>query len=488
MAKIDVFTLFPEWFEWFSRASATSPTRSQRGSQLECVNFRDHTPLSGGQVDDTPFGGGAGMVLRVDVWKRRCARTTASTRSSCASRRRVIALAPGGRMLDDALVDELAAEPALTLLCGRYEGFDERILEHFAATCVSIGRYVLSGGELAAMVVCDAVAAQAAGRARSTSDSAVEESFSAALEGNPEYPHYTRPGRVPRLAGARRSCCPAITSGSSSGAGSAAASGAARARRATWRPAAVGSDAALAGRPLPFLAAPAGHPPEVPPGQQAPTSFTHEQRHRNHRARAAAPRSQLLAGRPREGALPGHRGHAPPRAGLRGRRDQAPGPRRARDLHRAQAVLRRRRRAHVPGALAEDRAHRAGRARRRAPRQALLPARPRRQARACARAPLHRPRRDRRAGPAARARGGDRRRRHDRRGDGARAGRRRSRLRRRRVDRRRRSRTRPGEPAAEERRREAAQPDGEATDAPRRWPQDAATRGSRGRRRGAGRR
>jgi tRNA (guanine37-N1)-methyltransferase len=104
----------------------------------------------------------------------------------------VIALAPGGRVLDDALVDELAAEPALTLLCGRYEGFDQRILEHFCSDVVSIGRYVLSGGELAAMVVCDAVVRKLPG-ALGDDRSAVEESFSAALEGNPEYPHYTRP-------------------------------------------------------------------------------------------------------------------------------------------------------------------------------------------------------------------------------------------------------------------------------------------------------
>jgi len=104
----------------------------------------------------------------------------------------VIALAPGGRLLDDGLVDELAAEPELTLLCGRYEGFDERILEHFATDVVSIGRYVLSGGELAAMVICDAVLRKLPG-ALGHADSAAEESFSSALEGDPEYPHYTRP-------------------------------------------------------------------------------------------------------------------------------------------------------------------------------------------------------------------------------------------------------------------------------------------------------
>jgi tRNA (guanine37-N1)-methyltransferase len=106
--------------------------------------------------------------------------------------RRVIALTPGGRLLDDRLARELAEEPALTLLCGRYEGFDERILEHFATEQVSIGRYVLAGGELAAMVVCDTVLRQLPG-ALGHEESAIEESFSPALGGRPEYPHYTRP-------------------------------------------------------------------------------------------------------------------------------------------------------------------------------------------------------------------------------------------------------------------------------------------------------
>jgi tRNA (guanine37-N1)-methyltransferase len=117
--------------------------------------------------------------------------------------RRVIALSPAGRVLDEAYVRELASEPALTLLCGRYEGFDERIVEHFAGETLSIGRYVLSGGELAAMVVCDAVLRKLPG-ALGHERSAVEESFSEALGGNPEYPHYTRPAeyrgwRVPEV-------------------------------------------------------------------------------------------------------------------------------------------------------------------------------------------------------------------------------------------------------------------------------------------------
>jgi len=189
--EIDVFTLFPEWFEWFLEQRHVRNALSA-GSRLECVDPREHTPLSGGQVDDTPFGGGAGMVLRVDVLDSALRARYREDPVRVRRTRRVIALAPGGRPLDEQLVSELAGEGALTLLCGRYEGFDERILEHFASDVVSIGRYVLSGGELAAMVVCDAVLRKLPG-ALGHERSAAEESFSELLEGNPEYPHYTRP-------------------------------------------------------------------------------------------------------------------------------------------------------------------------------------------------------------------------------------------------------------------------------------------------------
>jgi tRNA (guanine37-N1)-methyltransferase len=145
-------------------------------------------------VDDTPFGGGAGMVLRVDVLEAALRARYGEDPVSLREHRRVVALTPSGRLLDDALVDELAAEPGLTLLCGRYEGFDERIVEHFASDQISIGRYVLAGGELAAMVVADAVLRKLPG-VLGKDESALEESYSAALEGAPEYPHYTRPAQ-----------------------------------------------------------------------------------------------------------------------------------------------------------------------------------------------------------------------------------------------------------------------------------------------------
>jgi tRNA (guanine37-N1)-methyltransferase len=189
--QIDVFTLFPQWFEWFE-AQRHVRNAIEAGTRLRYVDFRAHTPLSGGQVDDTPFGGGAGMVLRVDVMDAALQARYGVDATEVRNRRRVIALTPGGRELDDRYVSELAAEPALTLLCGRYEGFDERIVEHFASDALSIGRYVLAGGEIAAMVVCDAVLRKLPG-ALGHEDSAAEESFSEALGGAPEYPHYTRP-------------------------------------------------------------------------------------------------------------------------------------------------------------------------------------------------------------------------------------------------------------------------------------------------------
>jgi tRNA (guanine37-N1)-methyltransferase len=189
--EIDIFTLFPDAFTWFASQRHVLNARTA-GLELGFVNYRDHTPLTAGQVDDTPFGGGAGMVLRVDVVEAALRARYDRDPVQLRRQRRVIALTPGGRVLDEALVQELGDAPALTVLSGRYEGFDERIIDHFASDAVSIGRYVLAGGELAAMVLCDAVIRKQPS-ALGHQDSALEESFSAALEGAPEYPHYTRP-------------------------------------------------------------------------------------------------------------------------------------------------------------------------------------------------------------------------------------------------------------------------------------------------------
>ena len=184
--RIDVFTLFPEWFEWFRSQRHVSNTL-ELGSELRTFNYRDSSTLSGRVVDDTPYGGGAGMVLRVDIVDQALGGAYGDERPA-----RKILLAPSGRQLDDSLVSELAAEEHIALLCGRYEGVDHRVREHLVDDVLSVGPYVLSGGELAAMVVADAVIRKLPG-ALGHADSALEESFSEALEGGPEYPHYTRP-------------------------------------------------------------------------------------------------------------------------------------------------------------------------------------------------------------------------------------------------------------------------------------------------------
>jgi tRNA (guanine37-N1)-methyltransferase len=189
--NLDIVTLFPEAFDWFRRQRHVVNALAA-GSTLTTINPRDFTPLSGGQVDDSPFGGGAGMVLRVDVIDAALHGHYGVDPLELRGERRVVVLSPSGRLLDDALASELAQAPALTLLSGRYEGFDERIAEHFASDVLSIGRYVLAGGELPAMVLADAVLRKLP-EALGHAESAVEESYSEALDGLPEYPQYTRP-------------------------------------------------------------------------------------------------------------------------------------------------------------------------------------------------------------------------------------------------------------------------------------------------------
>ncbi len=192
--NLDIFTLFPEAFDWF-RGQRHVRNALQRGSTVETIDIRGSTTLSGRQVDDTPFGGGAGMVLRVDVIEAALTdRYGKDPAELDPTRHRVAALTPSGRLLDDDLVDELAEVEQVTLLCGRYEGFDERILDHFCTDRISIGRYVLAGGEIPAMVVADSLIRKIPG-ALGDDRSAEEESYSKALAGAPEYPHYTRPAK-----------------------------------------------------------------------------------------------------------------------------------------------------------------------------------------------------------------------------------------------------------------------------------------------------
>jgi len=183
--RVDVFTLVPHAFAWLTEQRPLAGVLGD-GLDLRLFSYRDTTPLRGGQVDDTPYGGGAGMVLRVDVV---AAALDAAYGGSPPNR--VIALTPQGRPLTQAVVEELAEEDALTLLSSRFEGFDERIVEHLCTDAISIGPYVLSNGELPAMVLLDAIARRLPG---ALADGSGElESFSVELGGALEYPHYTRP-------------------------------------------------------------------------------------------------------------------------------------------------------------------------------------------------------------------------------------------------------------------------------------------------------
>jgi tRNA (guanine37-N1)-methyltransferase len=183
--RIDVFTLVPDAFAWMRERR---PLAAILGSELDLrvLNYRDTTPLTAGQVDDEPYGGGPGMVLRVDV-----VAAAFDAVYGGFPEHRVVALSPQGVQLDQDLVEELAREESLTVLSARFEGFDQRILDHLSTDIVSIGPYVLSGGEIPALVLVDAVARRLPGAL--SEGSGEVESFSAALDGGLEYPHYTRP-------------------------------------------------------------------------------------------------------------------------------------------------------------------------------------------------------------------------------------------------------------------------------------------------------
>src|SRR6266571_1051559 len=183
--QLDVFTLVPHAYSWLTEQR---PVATVLGSELDLrlFSYRDTTPLKAGQVDDEPYGGGAGMVLRVDV-------VAAALESVYGGRpsHRVVALSPQGRQLTQAIVEDLALEPHVTLLSARFEGFDERIVEHLCTDSISVGPYVLSNGDLPAMVLVDAIARRLPGALAKGSGEI--ESFSDELGGGLEYPHYTRP-------------------------------------------------------------------------------------------------------------------------------------------------------------------------------------------------------------------------------------------------------------------------------------------------------
>jgi tRNA (guanine37-N1)-methyltransferase len=183
--RIDVFTLVPHAYAWLTEQR---PLAAVLGTELELrlFNYRDTTPLRAGQIDDEPYGGGAGMVLRVDA-----VAAALDAVYGGPPQQRVVALTPQGRPLTQAVVEELTREDAVTLLSARYEGFDDRIVQHLASDAISIGPYVLSNGDLPAMVLVDAIARRLPGAL--SEGSGEWESFSDELEGGLEYPHYTRP-------------------------------------------------------------------------------------------------------------------------------------------------------------------------------------------------------------------------------------------------------------------------------------------------------
>jgi tRNA (guanine37-N1)-methyltransferase len=185
VVRLDVFTLIPDAFDWLRRRRPLAAVLETE-LELRVFNYRASTPLRSGQVDDQPYGGGPGMVLRVDV-----AAAALDAAYGGVPEHPVVALAPTGRQLDQSLVEDLASEPALTLLSARFEGFDQRIIDHLCTDAISIGPYVLSGGEIPAMVLIDAVARRLPGAL--SAGSGEIESFSPALDGGFEYPQYTRP-------------------------------------------------------------------------------------------------------------------------------------------------------------------------------------------------------------------------------------------------------------------------------------------------------
>lgn len=181
---VNLLTLFPEMFPGVSGLSLSGRALERGDWSYTCVNIRDFGMGVHKTVDDTPYGGGAGMVMRPDVIE--------SALLSVPHAGRKIYMSPRGKVLNQALVKELVAEETLTILCGRYEGVDQRVLDAHGFEEISIGDYVLSGGEPAAMILMDACIRLLPGVMgnEATPD---EESFGSNTGGLLEYPHYTRP-------------------------------------------------------------------------------------------------------------------------------------------------------------------------------------------------------------------------------------------------------------------------------------------------------
>jgi len=189
MLQFDVVTLFPAMFDAVTELGVTGRARERGLYQFVAWNPRDFTTNVHRTVDDRPYGGGPGMVMMAEPLDKALAAARQRQMSAGVDKPRVVHLTPQGRLLDHALVAELAREPGLVLLAGRYEGVDERLIDRQAIEAVSIGDYVLSGGELGAMVLMDSVVRQLPG-ALGDAESASQDSF---VDGLLDHPHYTRP-------------------------------------------------------------------------------------------------------------------------------------------------------------------------------------------------------------------------------------------------------------------------------------------------------
>jgi len=189
MYQFDVVTLFPEMFAAVTGSGVTGRAQERRLFELVTWNPRSYAANSYRTVDDRPYGGGPGMVMMAGPLEKALSAARQRQKSAGAKRSRVVHLSPQGRPLDHKAVMELAALNGLVLLAGRYEGVDERLIARAVDEEISIGDYVLSGGELAAMVVIDAIVRQIPG-ALGDADSAGQDSF---VNGLLDCPHYTRP-------------------------------------------------------------------------------------------------------------------------------------------------------------------------------------------------------------------------------------------------------------------------------------------------------
>ncbi|WP_298603512.1 tRNA (guanosine(37)-N1)-methyltransferase TrmD [Zoogloea sp.] len=185
----DVITLFPEMFSALTGSGITGRARERGLYELSCWNPRDFAEDRHRTVDDRPYGGGPGMVMLPGPLEKSIASAKARQVASSGVAGRVVYLSPQGRPLDHGRVVELVSEPALILLCGRYEGVDQRLIDRCVDEEISLGDFVLSGGELPAMVLLDAMIRQLPG-ALNDGDSAIEDSF---VDGLLDCPHYTRP-------------------------------------------------------------------------------------------------------------------------------------------------------------------------------------------------------------------------------------------------------------------------------------------------------